>query len=261
MRLHNHIAYRFLTDEKLLAEFMEARLGRNWDNLPVEKFAFLFDLLSPRNIDGATPHKVYYCTKTITDKLELLKVKRKQDGEFDWTVFNSIPQCKKTLIFEKNNLFRIYVRASSLVIAHLTFSFDSGSKLFGTTLITIFAVDRETGECSEAFKTDPNIHKLDELAYKLLCFYFLSETTEEILKPGQKRGTQRTGKIINELPVPITIVDSKWNITSIRTEGFEVCGHFRLQPFGPGLKQTRVIFIEPFEKHGYKRHAKKLQHE
>lgn len=88
---------------------------------------------------------------------------------------------------------------------------------------------------------------------------FLSENEEVILMPNQKSGTKKSGKIINQLKVPLTIVDSKWNITSINNTGFDVSGHFRLQPYGVGMQETKMIFIEPFRKNGYVRKAKSEQ--
>ena len=85
---------------------------------------------------------------------------------------------------------------------------------------------------------------------------YLSENEEMTIPAGAKYGTRKSGKIINSLPFPVTTVTSKWNITSIRTDGFEVSGHLRLQPTNAG---TKMIFIAPFMKHGYKRTAKSNQ--
>ena len=75
------------------------------------------------------------------------------------------------------------------------------------------------------------------------------------MKPGEKSGTKKSGKIINSLPVPITIINSKWNITSIRTDGFNVSGHFALYWTGEGRRIPKMIFREPYEKKGYVRKA------
>jgi len=65
-------------------------------------------------------------------------------------------------------------------------------------------------------------------------------------------------KYLNETRHNIEILDSTWFTTIIRSEGFEVGGHFRLQPWGPGMSQRRLQWIEPFQKHGYTRKAKIL---
>lgn len=76
------------------------------------------------------------------------------------------------------------------------------------------------------------------------------------MKPGEKKGTKKSGKIINELPFPLTIINSKWNVTSVRTEGWYVSGHFALRWTGKGREVAKMVFIQPFEKHGMVRKAK-----
>jgi hypothetical protein len=65
-------------------------------------------------------------------------------------------------------------------------------------------------------------------------------------------------KYVNETKEKIEILDSTWFTTIVRSEGFGVSGHFRLQPYGPGMTQRRLQWIEPFEKTGYTRKAKIL---
>ena len=38
------------------------------------------------------------------------------------------------------------------------------------------------------------------------------------------------GKVLNEMGVDVTLLDSSWFREIIRNEGFKVRGHFRLQP-------------------------------
>lgn len=52
----------------------------------------------------------------------------------------------------------------------------------------------------------------------------------------------------------ITKLSADWYTEIIRTTGFEVRGHWRLQPYSNGKR--RLIFIQPFMKHGYHRKAK-----
>lgn len=65
----------------------------------------------------------------------------------------------------------------------------------------------------------------------------------------------------NELNIPINIFDSKWFTTFIKSEEFKVSGHFRLQPYGQGLTNRKLIWIEEYIKYGYTRNAKMLQEE
>ena len=45
--------------------------------------------------------------------------------------------------------------------------------------------------------------------------------------------------------------------TIIRSEGFGVKGHFRMQACGRNHREHRLVYIKPFEKKGYTRRAKK----
>jgi hypothetical protein len=64
---------------------------------------------------------------------------------------------------------------------------------------------------------------------------------------------------LNRTDLPIEIVDSTWFTTIVRSEGFSVGGHFRLQPVGPGRTGRELIWIAPYEKTGYVRVAKVLR--
>lgn len=56
----------------------------------------------------------------------------------------------------------------------------------------------------------------------------------------------------------IQFLDSKWFTTLVKSDAFKVRGHFRLQPYGEGLKQKKLIWINDFEKTGYTASAQKL---
>jgi hypothetical protein len=52
----------------------------------------------------------------------------------------------------------------------------------------------------------------------------------------------------------ITKLSTDWYTEIIRTEGFAVSGHWRLQPYAN--EEKKLIFINPYMKHGYHRRAK-----
>lgn len=264
MRLKNHIALRFLTDEKFIMDMIEEHLGGKKLGITsrplIEKYGFpkiasLWRLLSKDH------QKAYMVTETVHDKLDMLKVKKDSEGHYDWTVFKNIMPCKKTFIlypvpeWKGGGCLRLLVEGNKLEFCHLCFRFNPGSKEEGEAKWTMFYIDRISNEHAEHC-AHPDVQAIYEFVYKLMCFVFLSENEYEVLNPGASKGTQKTGKIKNELPVPITIINSKWNITSIRSEGFLVRGHFALRRCGVGYSYTRMVYIEPFEKHGYVRHAK-----
>lgn len=79
----------------------------------------------------------------------------------------------------------------------------------------------------------------------------------QVIEGREKR---KFGKsfVVNKAPFPIHRLDGSWFKTIIRTEGFEVRGHWRLQACGKGWKEHKLVFIKSFQKHGYVRRAPAL---
>lgn len=269
MKLDYHIAYRMINDPKMIDEIMELQ-APIWLKLmkatPMEKDAIikdniedsmkalnLFQLLDPEGC------KYYFITDSVTRNMDRLKVSKRavvgHDMQYDWTVFAHVPMCKKAFIFGTGDMFIFEIKENDIVIFHN--KYDTGIKkaIYGRMGWTCLFADRKTGVQAEHFNS-LEAQAIEETIYKILCFFYLSENTEEILKPGQKQGTKKNGKIINSLKIPLIIVNTKWNVTSIRNEGFQVSGHFAIRWSGEGRKIAKMVFIEPFEKHGYIRRAK-----
>lgn len=290
MKLDNHIANRLLYDDKLafeIAEYMHPNMkgvgAEEYDesNLSHRAFQDIFYGLSPIN------NKSYWITDSVFDKLDLLKVSRtktmlirkqnhesgdmvdlpagliiKETKSFDWTVFASVKRIaarntssKYTFILPTNECFRLVCSNGYLGVGHFALEpfADKGLRSnFGNLKWSFFWINMDKAHVCEDWEK-PNIQRHEEFLYKLMCFLYLSENEEVIVAPGQRHGTRKSGKVINTLKTPITVVTSKWNITSIRNEGFDVSGHFRMQPFKTG---PRMIWIDPFQKHGYVRKAK-----
>lgn len=270
MKLTYHIANRLINDPTFMDEIMETQVP-HWakllkatkeeqDNLieadpkaSMEAVA-LYDLLNPRNC------KYYFITSTVLNQLDHLKVSKKEvDGhglQYDWTVFRDIPESKKAFIFGTGSMFIFQVKEDNICMFYGIYDTGIKNTFYAHANWTILFADRKTGTQAEHFDSD-QARAIDEVIYKLLCFFYLTENTEEILKPGERRGTKKNGKLINDLKVPLTVVTSKWNITSIRTEGFSVSGHLAIRWTGEGRKIAKIVFIPPFEKKGYIRKAKK----
>lgn len=254
MILKNHIAYRFLTDDTLPMEMLESQYPelhehfKEGDDVP-ESVLSLYHCLSPDK------NKSYLVTKSVVENLDLLKINKKDD-HYDWNVFKNLKDQKVTFIFHDGTLLRMLVSENTLWFCHLKFKMNHDSNIDGHMNWVMFYMDRLNGDLCEHFN-HKDVKELEEFVYKFLCFFYLTENQEEILPAGKVYGTRKTGKILNDFKFPMTVVTSKWNTTTIRTDAFGVSGHFRLQPCGPGRTDTELIFIEPFIKNGYKRTASK----
>lgn len=268
MVLKNHIAYSILDKEDILIMQMieESFPGSfkhllntpsdQWDELLSKDVIDTYFLL--RN-EGSIN---YIVTNSVLDMLDYLKVE-KEAGRYDWTVFSNMKEQKCTFILPGNRALRMVISQDVIWFCHFErYQGDNDQERLSWIM---FYFNRETGERgsgdgSRPIRLDMNeVDSLEPFVYRLLCFMFLTENDEIELKPGQKTGTKKSGKVINTLSQNIIVVNSRWNTTTIRTEGFKVSGHFRLQKVGQGRQHTRMIFIEPFQKHGYIRRAKSLQ--
>lgn len=96
--------------------------------------------------------------------------------------------------------------------------------------------------------------------FKLMIFKKYASVDLVFIEKGKKKKTNLVdkGKIINDTNLDIIYLDSTWFREIVRTEGFKVRGHFRLQPYKDenGQWTRRIIYINEFEKHGYHRKAK-----
>lgn len=90
-----------------------------------------------------------------------------------------------------------------------------------------------------------------------LCFIKHVELETKEVK-ANSRGHHIGTKYVNETKSNIQILDSTWFTTIVRSEGFHVRGHFRLQPHGPNNSLRKLIWISDFDKEGYTRTAKIL---
>lgn len=88
-----------------------------------------------------------------------------------------------------------------------------------------------------------------------LCFIKHVELETKLIK-AEKKDFHIGIKYVNETKHNIEVLDSTWFTTIVRSEGFAVGGHFRFQPCGEGRSERKLIWISPFEKHGYVRKAR-----
>lgn len=245
LKLDRHIANRFLTDFTLLIEVAETI----YPEIPLEDYAETPQIISLLGILRPNDSKTYYCTNSVLEKLDMLKT-----SSHNWEVFKNLPDLKHTYIFPENSLLRVVVDNNTIHFVYMKMEMEDKNR--GQLQWELFYIDRRTGEKCEHFE-NPNVKNIEDFIYRLMCFVHLTENDEVILKPKEKQGTKKTGKLINSFPFPLTIINSRWNTTTIRTEGFAVRGHFAIRWAGEGRQTAKIVFIEPFEKNGYTRQATK----
>jgi hypothetical protein len=246
MKINNPLAERFLTDPMFLIEIIREMFpaydGSNGHPLE-SKVKSASELISPLN------QRAYLITGSIWELLVKIKLKRKDNGHHDWTVFNHIKEQKVTLIFPRTNmLFRVSVASNCIYMSYVMLQ-DMAEVKFH------FFYANKDGTLSENFD-DNRVGAIEDTLYRLLCFFWLTQNDEVVLKPGEKKGTRKQGKLVNQMTIPITVVNSRWN-TTVKVEGdFDVSAHFALRRCGVAFSETRLVYIDTYQKHGYTRNAK-----
>jgi hypothetical protein len=116
-----------------------------------------------------------------------------------------------------------------------------------------FGLDIETGD----YFAPPNYSKIFSKIMQIMTFVELGDIEVLELMAGRNNGKDKNnGKITNTHNYTVFVVDSSWNKIIVRTDGFAVRGHFRLQPCGINMGDRKLVWINAFEKHGYTRRPK-----
>lgn len=82
-----------------------------------------------------------------------------------------------------------------------------------------------------------------------------AEVETKVLLPNTKLKSINC-KYVNDTKLPITYLDSKWFTNLVKSDAFNVSGHFRLQPY---KNSKKLIWIEGFQKDGYTSKARKIE--
>lgn len=103
-------------------------------------------------------------------------------------------------------------------------------------------------------KTNINIKQFFSSPYFFQLFKKYAEVETKIFNTITNPKL-RNKKAINHTPFKITQYTSSYFTNLIKTNAFSVKGHWRLQPYGVGRKELKLIWIDDFIKNGYNRDA------
>lgn len=131
-------------------------------------------------------------------------------------------------------------------------------------------VDRDTTEFAQ-FRSYPDvppivgIERHDAMMGVVLSailsaelFINFAEVETKVMQPNGKIWDEKCVTAIynNKTRHDVTVIDSTWYQNLVSSGAFKVRGHFRMQPYGPGMTKKKLIWISDFEKEGYHRKAK-----
>jgi hypothetical protein len=96
------------------------------------------------------------------------------------------------------------------------------------------------------------------LVWLFRMFKTYAQVETKIVNAKSKSKTN-TEKYLNDTDMNLTFLDSKWFTNLVRSDGFSVRGHFRLQPKKnkDGQWTRELIWINQFQKSGYTAPARK----
>lgn len=211
--------------------------------------------------------KIHYITKSIEDLLK--------GNSFDKarTLIDQLPDCCGLILhrdFLLTDLFPDFEKLEGAIedIWYCVKSFDEYADgdpdLLGKKAIYIYFNHHLFQSTHELLSLRGQIMIVDEPIQKfvvnfLLFYHFTEPTIKEVMGgTSTKKLILKDDRIINDSPNSIEIIDENFFKTIIRTDGFGVNGHFRLQPVGKNKTNRKLIYIEPFQKNGYTRIAKSL---
>lgn len=164
------------------------------------------------------------------------------EGRFDVRFLSKIPDKKITFMLDRHLMIRYRKSGNNIFAVRINTELTPEGREHLTYLSFKINIDNEHIDYMgnpDAPLTDPKFIQF----LQLLIFTELSELETVVLKPKEKtHGTRRDGKYVNESSQTVVIVDSTWNKTVIREDGFSVRGHLRLQACGKDLDGKEARF-------------------
>jgi len=261
---------------------LQKRLGNEWVRYLklVDDFKMLFKLaiekgspldchiqadnLLAESLINKPFKNIYFCGS-------MLDMASKLDSRKSYQAFRAIENDFGVIFFDNSIsvVYGIYKDRTVLVLLQgctiintelIRYSDDSHTYSYSAASLHLQQFLNELGQdMKEADITESN-RPMFETIMPLLTIYHFAEIETKTIEQGKVRKTIiGNEKYINETQVPIQVINSNWFTNIYRSVGFNVSGHFRLQPCGENSKKRKLIWINGFEKQGYTRLAKKNQ--
>lgn len=196
--------------------------------------------IGEKDIIKGEDSKYFFICDSVYKAAELIKISQTFTGR----TLKDIAFGKYTYLMGKHTAVRFVVGINAIKGFYYN---DSDNIAFE------WGIEMEDG----GYYFDLRFQELFTTIMQVLTFVELGDIEVKLLEAGRNNGKDKSkGKVTNTSNNTVYVVDSSWNQIIIRTDGFAVRGHFRLQPCGIGMKDRHLIWIDAFEKHGYKRRPK-----
>jgi hypothetical protein len=260
---HKNVSVTIQTDKTIKEDFIQnqiadAKLMVNTDvewvnNVPKEHYEeYIRDVYNNLMADDC---KRFIITKSAREVIDRIKI-----DKVDIEMFANLPKYETwEFMISPDRVFRMMYDGHMLrgMVIWMEETPDKKGWWFKYHS-TGYVLNHDEGVAvKEAVYRSEEVDEFLELWVRCLVFIQFSEPETVLLQAGRKYGTNRHNRIKNDSKSNYIVVNSRWNSTVIRGEGFTVSGHFRLQACGKGMKDRKLIYVDEFEKNGYVRRSGK----
>jgi len=212
------------------------------------------------NLNKFIKNKIYLLSDNVKEQIEKIVVTN-DNGMIDMNYIKHLPHVSENIVWDKQIHYCYSFDGNDLVFVVFKIMIDPLDKTGIDYRHTYFNFDINNFENSLRENKDKiggEFMEMVELLIRMIVFLHMTPVTYKFIESKGKVGDFIKGtQVKNEMRLPITLVDINWNHITIRTEGFDVRGHWRLQRHGKGWSEVYLKFIQPYGKNGYVRKYKK----
>jgi hypothetical protein len=213
--------------------------------------------------------KIMYFTKPFKEAVEAASSKL-----FCGNVWSDVKECNYLILDREYSTFvsfdvvgntpsgRIVIYFCNIFIVHLRFHIlgvhpeGIGIKLGHSDMFHTNQINSNAAiEVADGLSSNDAIDMLIKEALAEVLFIQFAEVVTKTIFPKSKRFNIRCD-YRNDTKREILVMDSPYFTNIVKSEGFKVSGHWRIQPFKEGgIWSKKIIWISDFHKNGYTRNA------
>lgn len=214
---------------------------------------------SDRLAEMLMENDMYYYTKSISEKIRnreykfLDSMKPYFDSKVDISGNGTIlldddMTILYNIYYDVNDNDKLTIETAFLK-RHVFLMYAVSKLLHGSELvINYYNTDPKIGEVFSDISQSLPV----ELALSHHIFRKFAPVEEYIVNKKSNRNLRiNFTKYTNTSKESVKIIDSRWFRDIIKTDGFGVSGHFRLQPCGKNKTDRKLIWVNEYKKNGY----------
>lgn len=206
---------------------------------------------------GQNGFRVLVLSNKCKDLLKHYKVLK----EIRFDVLRSLPNRKDVIQIDVHNCIKYMKTDKRLDFIscyrknETQFDTYDNDDLIHTHFMTIDLVTEQIGFDDSNTYSGKEFNSIEEIIENYYSFFMvvityleLTPITLKIIEGTTSKKRTTDINISNSSRRDIIYVTTNWNVETIRIGDINVCGHWRLQPYGSGFSRYKYIFIQPYVK-------------